>query len=38
MYSFAAAFARLRDIILEREAESSWVQDLVASRQRGTPG
>lgn len=30
MYSFATAFARLRGIILEREAESSWVQELVA--------
>jgi len=34
MYSFASAFARLRGIILEREAESTWVQELVAPASR----
>jgi heme exporter protein C len=29
MYSFATAFARLRSIILTREAEATWVHDLV---------
>lgn len=34
MYSFATALARLRGIILSREAESSWVQELVAKEIR----
>ncbi|MEY6431670.1 cytochrome c biogenesis protein CcsA [Thioalkalicoccus limnaeus] len=34
MYSFATALARLRGIILLREAESAWVQELVAKEAR----
>jgi heme exporter protein C len=30
LYSFAAAFTRLRGIILTREADSTWVRDVVA--------
>ncbi len=34
MYSFATAFARLRGIILSRDAESTWVQELAAKEVR----
>ncbi|MBK1701791.1 cytochrome c biogenesis protein CcsA [Thiococcus pfennigii] len=34
MYSFAAAFARLRGIILEREADTAWVQELATKEAR----
>ena len=34
MYSFVAIFMRVRSIILEREAETTWVKDLVAEEQR----
>jgi len=34
MYSFATAFARLRSIILIREAEATWVHDLVKQEGR----
>jgi heme exporter protein C len=34
MYSFVAIFMRVRGIILEREADTTWVKDLVAEEQR----
>ncbi|MFP4074885.1 MAG: cytochrome c biogenesis protein CcsA [Halochromatium sp.] len=33
-YSFAAVFARLRTIILTREADSAWVRDVIAKETR----
>ncbi|MBK1655825.1 cytochrome c biogenesis protein CcsA [Allochromatium vinosum] len=33
MYAFATSFMRLRSIILTREAEASWVQELVSREQ-----
>jgi heme exporter protein C len=34
MYSFATTFMRLRSIILTREAETSWAQDIIRSEAR----
>jgi heme exporter protein C len=34
MYSFATAFARVRGIILDREAEAEWVKEVVTKEQR----
>ena len=34
MYSFATTFARVRSIILEREAETTWVRELLEKRGR----
>ncbi len=35
MYSFATTLMRLRGIILTREADTTWVQDLVRTQPRG---
>jgi hypothetical protein len=32
MYSFATAFARVRSIILTREADAEWVKNLVEDK------
>jgi len=32
MYSFATTFSRVRSIILEREAETTWVRELIEKR------
>jgi heme exporter protein C len=34
MYSFASIFMRIRGIILEREADTTWVRELVAAGRR----
>lgn len=34
MYSFATTFSRVRSIILEREAETTWVRELIEKRGR----
>jgi len=34
MYSFATSLMRLRTIILTREAESTWVRELLTAEKR----
>jgi heme exporter protein C len=34
MYSFATTFARVRGIILSREADAEWVKEVVTTEKR----
>jgi heme exporter protein C len=34
-YAFAVVFTRTRALVLERERDAGWVQDLAARRQAG---
>ena len=35
-YAFAVVFTRTRAIVLEREAHTAWVDDLLKARAQGT--